>query len=209
MKTVNRLGDLNMKTRVIGLLLAGAFLSLAPLTANAVIFNYTDLATYLASAGAQTTISFDEVPAGTTLGAQYAGVNFNEGDDRTLASASFLVDGFGAEGINNFFDISFSASKYSVGFDYPGAIRIDLYQGVTFLGSSDDFGGVGGGFFGGVISDVAFDRVVVTDWYVADVFVDEMHYGDTAPVPEPSSLVLLGTGLAGLAGFRLRRGAKK
>lgn len=198
-----------MNTRVWSLAMAAALVCLAPVTANAVIFNYTDLATYLAAAGAQTTISFDEVPLGTTLVAQYAGVNFNEGDDLTWADVAFFVDGIGARGTNNFFDISFSSAKYSVGFDYPGAIRIDLYQGASFLGSSSDFGGVGGGFFGGVVSDAAFDRIVVTDWFAPDVFVDEMHYGATAPVPEPSSLVLLGTGLAGFAGFRLRRKASK
>jgi len=191
---------------------AVACLCCAPQTADALIFNYTDLTTYLAAAGPQLGISFSEVPPLTFLGAQYAGqgVTFTEGDDLTLSSSSFVVDGFGAQGTNNFFDISFGSATYSAGFDYPGALRIDLYQGASFLGSSDDFGGVGGGFFGGVVSTTPFDRIVVTDWYVADVYIDEMYYGGVgAVVPEPSSLVLLGCGLAGLAGFRVRRKTSK
>jgi hypothetical protein len=43
------------------------------------------------------------------------------------------------------------------------------------VGESTNFGGSGPGYFGGVVSDLPFDRAVLSDWLYGDVYIDNLH----------------------------------
>jgi PEP-CTERM motif len=148
-----------------------------------------------------------EVPLGTVLGSHYSGLGgtFTDGDDVTL---NFGLDSDDHRSVdaNGRIHLSFASATFSVGAAFPGALTIDLYSGATLLGSSSNFAGSGLGFFGGVVSDTAFDRAVLKDWVDDRAFIDDLYFSSgSVAVPEPTSLLLLGTGLLAVASRRLIR----
>lgn len=167
-------------------------------SASAAITSYSVKADWLTDIGTTpTTITFTEVPTGTVLGNQYPDLTFTDGNDTVISNGAFLNDGIGVDGSGRI-DITFDFFLNAVGADFPGAMTLDLYSGGTLIGSSIDFAGSGAGFFGGVISDTAFDRVVIRDWFDDTVFIDDFHY-----VPAPATAAMLGLGALAM---RRRRG---
>ena len=71
--------------------------------------------------------------------------------------------------------------------NFPGAVRIYGYMGSTLVFQSNDFGGSGTGFFGGVISDIAFDRVEIMDWMDDSVYPDDVFYNAEATATETTT----------------------
>lgn len=157
------------------------------------LVNFTNKNQFIQTVGPLSVINFKKTP-GTVLGNQYQslGVTFTDGNDTILTSPAFITDGFGARGSGSF-SIAFSTPITEVGFDFPGALVIDLFKGSNFLGSSSQFGGQGSGFFGGISvpSSLSFDRIVVRDWFDNSAFIDNMY---VTIVPEP--LTILGTATA-------------
>jgi hypothetical protein len=193
-----------MKHFAASLLLAG--FAMAHSAFAGIISHHTSLASFDASAEITATLTFTGLPNGTLLSNQYAGlgVTFTEGVDEVYTHPNFLTDLWGIDGIETI-TMQFAAPITGIGVDFPGALTIDLYLGSALVGTSNNFGESGLGFFGGVIA-TPFDRAVLRDWAEMNVFVDNIYLARAVAVPEPSSvaLVLGGMLLFGLA-LRVRR----
>lgn len=179
-------------------------------SANAVVVNYTNAVDWQTAVDTYSSISFTSFGAGTALTNQYAGVGvlFDGNTTITAQAPPIFVDGKGIDvnnGSSGAINITFTHDMTAFATDFPGAAHYDLFEGNTLVGSSDNYGGSGTGFFGGVVSSVAFNKVAVTDWFDNVVFVDNIHYSN-AVVPEPASMIALGVGL--VAVIRRRRRSK-
>jgi hypothetical protein len=102
------------------------------------------------------------------------------------------------------------ASADAVGFDvFPGLISgnilISLFNANNgLLGSFTIFAPVGGTFFGAISEGELIGRIDITSLTAAPgELVDNVAFGTV--VPEPATLVLLGTGLAATAAARRSR----
>ncbi len=123
-----------------------------------------------------------------------------------------LADPGPASASNIPLDISFSAPLTSIYMDFgiaggPGPFRLDAYLGGTWVGSTTVIGGIPAGynFAEGTIGFSGdFDSVVLTSPTTPYFAVGNI----STPIPEPSSLMLLGTALAGVGGILRRKLAK-
>lgn len=172
----------------------------------AIISEFTSVGDYTAAVGPHTVIDFTGLTSGNVVTNQFAGLGatFTDGDDTALSSTSFVVDGFGLEG-NGDIVVTFSSPVDHIGAEFPGALQIELFSGLTPIDVSSEFAGSGSGFFGGVLS-TAFDRAVLRDFVDEAVFIDNLHFGtvDGGAVPEPATLGLFAFGLLGFAYARRR-----
>jgi hypothetical protein len=132
------------------------------------------------------------------------GVTFADGNDLVISSSAFSLDGKGVNA-NGSIELLFDTGVNYLGASFPGALQFDLYSGTSFLGNTSQFAGSGTGFFAGFLSDSAFDRAVMTDWVDSLAFVDNLYVATTAPVPEPSTILLLSIGLAGVLWYGRKR----
>lgn len=155
---------------------------------------FNDRAAFGAAVGSHTIIDFDDAVDMTALLVRYAdfGVVFPDPNDMILSDPAFMSDGRGVAG-NGRIEITFDEPQHAIAVDFPGALRIDLYQGTTHIGESVDFGRSGAGLFGGLASDVPFDGVVLSDWVDDFVAIDSLQF---STAPDPATLTLLGLGLA-------------
>ncbi len=73
--------------------------------------------------------------------------------------------------------------------DFPGLMRIELYDQGRLIYTSSNFlpGGVGN--FAGLLSDAPFDAAVLID-PLGEAEIDDLHFG----VPAPGALPLLALG---------------
>ncbi len=102
----------------------------------------------------------------------------------------------------------------ALGFDW---FNSDIYGADTMEISINGFNHVFGssqasGFFG-ITSDVVFNSFSLSDTaggngYLMYGGIDNLSYKASAPVPEPTVMLLFGTGLAGLIGSRMRKKKK-
>ncbi len=141
---------------------------------------YTTYPAFEAGFGAPLTeIDFTEVPVNTVLTTQYAsaGVVFRDGNDVTLSNPAF-ADGRGVDGKGKM-RLRLSQPAAAIGADFPGGLTLQLYsaEGGTLLYTSSDFGGFGTGKFGGIVSDVSFSYVVLSDWIDDTVYLDNLYIG--------------------------------
>ncbi|MFH1277316.1 MAG: hypothetical protein ABIK65_02915 [Candidatus Eisenbacteria bacterium] len=143
----------------------------------ALITEYTDYATWLAAITCVPAENrYAELGNGVIVTNQYNGVGatYTDGNDVTYAYGS-STDGMILDGVGRI-NISFSVPVCVIGVNFPGALRIVGYSGMTVVFTSSDFAGSGTGFFGGVISDTPFDRVELIDWVDDFVYIDDVFY---------------------------------
>jgi hypothetical protein len=139
------------------------------------VTEYTSRPAWESAVGSFQTASFSGYAAGTVITNQYSpiGMAFTQGNDTVLYSSAFVVDGVGVN-CGGDMEITFSTPQHAIGCDFPGALKIVVYNGSTVVHSSSNFAGSGSGYFGGLVSTAAFDRAVISDWVDGLAYVDSV-----------------------------------
>ena len=168
------------------------------------VIEYFDRAKWEAAVGDFTTLGFTGFPEGTFITDQYAdlGILFvGGGENINLQDDIFPNDGAGLN--SDFVDIvmEFATPQFWIGADFPGIIRIDLYNEGELFYSSIDFGGPPIGAFGGLLSSDPFDMAVILNPVDLAVFIDDLFFGPH--IPAPGALWLLA--VSALCARRRRR----
>jgi len=177
-------------------------------TADVVSFEVSE--DWFAQVGDQyDTITFEGFHYPEQVGETYAewGVHFESWVIFSGDGVGFEVyeDGWGAVGPESWI-IRFDEPQSWFATDHPGEVRFALYADGVLVGTSDDFGSGGPGWFGGVISDVAFDEVRIDDPFpdLGDILaVDNMYWGGPVIPSPPAVAVFMAFGLG--AARRRRR----
>lgn len=169
-----------------------------------------DFAGWSAAAGPATSIGFTEYPEATPITDQYEhlGVTFGGyaqsgpfSPPLVYFNPGFLNDGVGLSGFPGI-EITFAEPMRAVGVDFPGAVRFTLYSGSTLVFQSLDFGGMPLGNFGGIVSEIAFDRVILRKPQDYEVFIDTLYF---STVPTPGAALPLFAALLGRLSHQRRR----
>jgi hypothetical protein len=172
--------------------------------AGASVTLYDAYDAWTAASGPFTTVTFNEVPHPSILTSQYQdlGILFTSADPDVAGFFSGASDQAAVNGLS-VIEITFAAPIGAFAWLHPGATRIKLFSGDDLIYSSNYEGGSGWGWFTGVSSATAFDRIQLNDFgaFGDDVFVDNIYF---STIPGPAGAALIG--LAVLLGRSRRRG---
>jgi len=215
----------------IACLLTGIFLAVGVGAANASVISFTNEALFLAAAGPTTTENFDSLVAGSavtslpSIGVTSVTTDGDHGStqaevaslpvyltDSTHSGNQFLASEvasptFATAGLN----FSLSGSATAVGLWVTdvgplGGFVITLFDGATNVGSFTFGAQTVPDSFVGLTSSLAFNRVFVDAENEFDSWgLDDLTLSSPSAVPEPTTLALIGSGLAGALVRRRRR----
>ncbi len=219
-----------MKKRFLLLLIVGALMPF-PFKAGAALLTFSDKATFLTATGAVSATgaypNLGLVASPYTIGSVtlslapgamqlYIGGLGTEETDWTVRLPGNDIAIGGLENIN----AAFTAPVYAAGFDFvepqfdpnvnssfvDSTFTVTVKNGATILGSFSFNAPNDVAAFVGVESMTPFNlleiREVYPGWYENEFFGQFYTYPGTTPVPLPSTLLLLGSGILGLAGWR-------
>jgi len=211
--------EVMMKPLVLAIALVLAF----SVSANALIITYDNKTDFLADTAAKPTLPFPDrdewYSGGPAL--NLGELTFSAGSLLFFTEWTPLIDGYELA-INGVEDLDIDAASpiYSLGFDFVERIKhnpynlpidedddsvfeVTLYSGGTLVDSFSYNAPNDVLAFVGVWSDSAFDGVEIRETFggIGDEYFGQFYTG-TNPVPEPATILLIGTGLVGLVGFR-------
>ena len=178
---------------------------------------YDSLTDWESAVGSYLTEDFNSVPSGfPSVGLNNAGlidIRINGGVGFCeFTGSDFVGDTRSHEGQTQ--DIIFPFPVFAFGADWTDTLSNSLLTNIIggeTVKFSDHLTGYGDGFLGFVF-DSPLSEIRISDeglsgneWYA----VDNVRFSASAPVPEPATMLLLGTGLVCLAGFGRKKFFKK
>lgn len=182
-----------------GALTSSAIAAVSLFTAS--LTNPTERLAWEEQVGQWDTLDFIDVPPAAIVPPEFYadefGVTFENGTIISFMSEfSFPIDGhgFGTQGSSDI-DVVFDTPIRAFAIDHPSILEVTLFAGDEMLYTTGLVGGGPPGRFTGLISDVPFDRVILSD---SDGFlVDDIRFGLAVPAPAAGLLLLPGLALAG------------
>ncbi len=186
--------------------------------ANAITYvAYTDYAAWSAAAGVTTTEDFTGEANGSFTYRDFGDFDaqlFNQ--DRSYLP-SILNEELRLQRWDqaSYLQIVFDYNIQSLGFDWRNTDTTGDSIELIIGADTWDFGPAqSSGFFGLIASGGTFDMIAFSDTFgnggaLASGYIDNIEYASVSnPVPEPSTYILLGTGIAGLIVWRRKRKLK-